>query len=63
MWEEEEDAAMANFVSDCLSWSIVGCHSTTTKSYSGETVYVVNTWNHMLDTSDTNTSLSKVAVP
>ena len=48
---------------DCLSLSIVGCHETTTKSYSGGTVYVSNTWNHMLDTSDTNPSLSKVTVP
>ena len=48
---------------DCLSWYIAGCHATTTKSYSGGTVYVSNTWNHMLDTSDTNPSLSKVAVP
>lgn len=48
---------------DCLSWNIAGCHSTTTKSYSGGTVYVANTWNHMMDTSDTNTSLSKVSVP
>lgn len=26
-------------------------------------VYVSNTWNHMMDTLDTNRSLSKVRVP
>ena len=40
------------------------CHKTTTKTYvPGQTVYVSNTWNHMMDTSDTNRSLQKVSVP
>ncbi len=51
---------------DCTRSSLDhrGCHSTTTKSYTpGQTIYVSNTWNHMMDTSDTNRSLSKVSVP
>ncbi len=51
---------------DCTRGSLDprGCHFTTTKSYTpGQTIYVSNTWNHMMDTSDTNRSLSKVSVP
>ena len=49
---------------DCLTWIAFGCHATTTKTYvPGQTIYVSNTWNHMMDTSDTNPSLSKVSVP
>ncbi|MBS1268186.1 MAG: hypothetical protein MAG458_00908 [Nitrosopumilus sp.] len=49
---------------DCLAGSIVGCHLTATKTYSpGATIYVSNTWNHMMNTSDTNPSLSTVSVP
>ena len=55
-WSDDNDY-------DCLDWDFAGCHETTKKSYSGGTVYVANTWNHMMDTFDTNTSLSKVAVP
>lgn len=32
-------------------------------TWSGGNVYVSNTWNHMMGTSDTNPSLSKVTVP
>ncbi len=40
------------------------CHATTTKPYTpGQIIYVSNTWNHMMDISDTNRSLSKVSVP
>ena len=49
---------------DCLAWDIAGCHSTATKTYSpGATIYVSNTWNHMMHTSDTNTLQLKVTVP
>lgn len=49
---------------DCLTLLQTGCHSTTTKSYRpGSIVYVSNTWNHMMDTSDTNRQLSKINVP
>lgn len=42
----------------------VGFHGTATKSYTpGQTIYVSNTWNHMMDTLDTNGSLTKVRVP
>ncbi|RNJ78439.1 MAG: hypothetical protein EB829_04790 [Nitrosopumilus sp. H8] len=56
---------------DCLeplpdvAWlgDVAGCHATTTKSYiPGQTIYVSNTWNHMMDTSDTNRSLPSVTV-
>ncbi len=50
-----------NFNDTC--WLIAGCHDTTTKTGSGGNVYVSNTWNHMMDTSDTNSSLTKVTVP
>ena len=41
-----------------------GFHGTTTKTYvPGQTIYVSNTWNHMMDTLDTNGSLAKVRVP
>ncbi|MDA8001578.1 MAG: hypothetical protein MPL62_09860 [Alphaproteobacteria bacterium] len=41
-----------------------GCHYTTTKPYvPGSTVYVSNTWNHMMDTSDTNWDFAKSRVP
>lgn len=49
---------------DCLNFLLIGCHDTTTKSYvAGQTIYVSNTWNHMMDTSDTNPQHSKVTVP
>ena len=39
-------------------------HYTTSRTYTpGQTVYVSNTWNHMMDTLDTNGSLAKVRVP
>ena len=39
-------------------------HYTTSQTYTpGQTVYVSNTWNHMMDTLDTNSSLAKVRVP
>lgn len=42
----------------------VGYHGTTIKQYHPtDTVYVSNTWNHMMDTSDTNRNLQKVSVP
>ena len=48
---------------DCLSL-IFACHETTIKAYTpGQVVYVSNTWNHMMDTSDTNPGYSKVTVP
>ncbi len=41
-----------------------GCHDSGTLSYTpGQMVYVSNTWNHMMSTSDTNPSLTKVSVP
>ena len=41
-----------------------GYHYTTTKTYvSGQTVYVSNTWNHVMGTLDTNGSPPKVRVP
>ncbi len=41
-----------------------GCHDSGTLSYApGQTVYVSNTWNHMMSMSDTNPSLAKVSVP
>ena len=40
------------------------CHNTTTKSYTpGQTIYVSNTWNHMMDTSNTNRGMSLVSAP
>ena len=50
---------------DCLTWTQQGCHATTTKTYyPGQTVYVSNTWNHMMDTSNTNpNSYDLVSVP
>ena len=50
---------------DCLFLGVVGCHETTTKTYiPGQTVYVSNTWNHMMDTSNTNpNSYDLVSVP
>ena len=40
------------------------CHYTTTKSYTpGETIYVSNTWNHMMDTSNTNPGMPLTSVP
>lgn len=48
---------------DCLLWG-GGCHLTHTKTYyPGSTVYVSNTWNHMMNTYDTNPSLTSVSVP
>ncbi len=48
---------------DCV-FDIHGCHRTTTKAYTpGQTIYVSNTWNHMMDTFDTNPRLNKVSVP
>jgi len=49
---------------DCLESAIYGCHRSGTLNYTpGQTVYVSNTWNHMMSTSDTNPSLTKVSVP
>ena len=48
---------------DCLQ-EIEGCHLTHTKTYHpGSTVYVSNTWNHMMNTYDTNPTLTSVSVP
>ena len=48
---------------DCLDW-FHGCHSTFTKTYyPSSTVYVSNTWNHMMNTHDTNPNLRSVSVP
>ena len=48
---------------DCLYWG-AGCHATKTKTYTpGSTIYVSNTWNHMMNTYDTNTGLTSVSVP
>ena len=48
---------------DCLFLG-AGCHHTTAKAYTpGQIVYVSNTWNHMMDTSDTNRSYPKSYVP
>lgn len=39
-------------------------HLTTAKAYMpGQTIYVSNTWNHIMDTLDTNSSLAKKWVP
>ena len=49
---------------NCLFLGTAGCHATTSKAYmSGQTIYVSNTWNHMMDTVDTNSRLKKVNVP
>ena len=49
---------------DCLEELVYGCHETHTKTYyPGSTVYVSNTWNHMMNTYDTNPSLTSVSVP
>ena len=51
-----------NGYADCLLDPT--CHKTTTKTHvPGQTVHVSNTWNHMMDTSDTSRSLQKVRVP
>ena len=61
---EFDDVWSSNNRYDCTSLIIFGCHETTIKSYiPGQTVYVSNTWNHMMDTSDTNRSLSNTRVP
>ena len=40
-----------------------GCHGTITKTYTpGQTIYVSNTWNHMMDIIDANPGLSKVSI-
>jgi len=45
-------------------WDPRGFHGTTTKSYTpGQTIYVSNTWNHMMDTIDTNPRDQKLRVP
>ena len=60
----EFNRTWSNGYSFNCSYSTVGCHYSTTKSYTpGETLYVSNTWNHMMDISDTNPRLSKVTVP
>ena len=47
-----------------MDWLSRGFHGTTTKTYMpGQTIYVSNTWNHMMDTSDTNRYLTKSWVP
>ena len=49
---------------DCLRGWAIGCHNSGTQTYTpGDTIYVSNTWNHMMSTSDTNSSLTKVTVP
>jgi len=51
---------------DCLEGlaNSIGCHRSGTLNYTpGQTIYVSNTWNHMMSTSDTNPSLTKVSVP
>ena len=49
---------------DCLRGTGAGCHLTHTKTYfTGSTVFVSNTWNHMMNTYDTNPSLTSVSVP
>ena len=46
------------------TWGGYAHHYTTSRTYTpGQTVYVSNTWNHMMDTLDTNSSLAKVRVP
>ena len=43
---------------------LVGLHGTATKTYTpGQTIYVSNTWNHVMDAADTNRSLAKSWVP
>jgi len=49
---------------DDLCFVIFGCHETTTKEYTpGQVIYVSNTWNHMMDTTNTNAGLSTTIVP
>ena len=52
---------------DCVTsgWLPLGCHNGAVKTYTpGQTVYVSNTWNHMMDTSNTNpNSYELVSVP
>ncbi len=53
-----------NYVCGAGSFDTLVCHGTKTKTYiPAQTVYVSNTWNHMMDTSDTNPIYSKVTVP
>ena len=61
---EFDDAWSSSNDYDCMTWTHLGCHATTTKSYiPGQTIYVSNIWNHMMDTSNTNSGYSMVSVP